>query len=846
VYAGKQFMDGVPVEYGLTRVLVLNTATDHRVVSVGAKLAQPPSGGFKPDAVGSADAVLAVQKMQAFQDLTIWGAPEMVVFTGQDEFDQPIEAVRAWKFTGEHANPEAMRTFTFFVDAASGDLVHARYDIHQIDVTGSVQAWVTPAPLGNAAADHAGNPPSLRGVPDIRVRINGSDATSAFTDDNGNFTIPWAGTTPVTVDCSVGNGEWVDVADAVGLALQSASASVTPGTPVNFILNGPTGRSEQTTAHVNAFTYVTLTHNHWKLYAPTSPVLDLNVVANTQVSGTCNAFFSPANLTTNYYNSGGGCNNTAFSSVVSHEYGHYIVNRLGLAQGGFGEGFGDTMSMMMYDDPVIGRFFQTTGNPVRTPDTANQQYPCTSTAVHTCGQILGNIVWEIRRSYGNLLGTTLGRELARQQHVDWARITTGGAGTNTLNSAHPLTVEQWLTIDDNDGNIGNGTPHYAQICGAFAQGGITCPPLDLIDFVYPDGLPTQISTSAGATFRVNVVAASAGTPQPGTGRLYYSVDGGAFTNVAMTQGAANQYTATIPAAACGSQVQYYVSAEAVGGTVVFDPALAPASSNSAIAGSSVTATFTDTFESAGAWVVGPNTATTGLWERGNPNGSAAQPEDDVTPGAGANCFFTGQAAAGAAVGTNDVDGGATVLTSPTFDATGGCTAFVEYWRWYNNSAGSAPYEDSLVVQISSNNGSTWTTLETIGPGSAANNVDVIGGWRFSQINLADVPGLARTSTMKVRFTAADAGSGSIVEAAVDDFRVVVVGNAGCVADVDDGSGTGTPDGGVTIDDLLYYLGIFEAGSVAADVDDGSGTGTPDGGVTIDDLLYFLTRFEAGC
>jgi hypothetical protein len=68
----------------------------------------------------------------------------------------------------------------------------------------------------------------------------------------------------------------------------------------------------------------------------------------------------------------------------------------------------------------------------------------------------------------------------------------------------------------------------------------------------------------------------------------------------------------------------------------------------------------------------------------------------------------------------------------------------------------------------------------------------------------------------------------------------------CVADMDDGSGTGTPDGGVTIDDLLYYLTVFEAGVIAADVDDGSGTGTPDGGVTIDDLLYYLVRFEAGC
>lgn len=72
------------------------------------------------------------------------------------------------------------------------------------------------------------------------------------------------------------------------------------------------------------------------------------------------------------------------------------------------------------------------------------------------------------------------------------------------------------------------------------------------------------------------------------------------------------------------------------------------------------------------------------------------------------------------------------------------------------------------------------------------------------------------------------------------------GTRRCPADVDDGSGIGVPDGGVTIDDLLYYIDIFAQGILAADVDDGSSTGTPDGGVTIDDLLYYLQRFEAGC
>lgn len=76
--------------------------------------------------------------------------------------------------------------------------------------------------------------------------------------------------------------------------------------------------------------------------------------------------------------------------------------------------------------------------------------------------------------------------------------------------------------------------------------------------------------------------------------------------------------------------------------------------------------------------------------------------------------------------------------------------------------------------------------------------------------------------------------------------LVYTGLPPCVADVDDGAGSGAPDGGVTIDDLLYYLGLFEAGDARADVDDGAGGGVPDGGVTIDDLLYYLVRFEGGC
>ncbi len=68
----------------------------------------------------------------------------------------------------------------------------------------------------------------------------------------------------------------------------------------------------------------------------------------------------------------------------------------------------------------------------------------------------------------------------------------------------------------------------------------------------------------------------------------------------------------------------------------------------------------------------------------------------------------------------------------------------------------------------------------------------------------------------------------------------------CPADYDDGSGTGSPDCAVDISDLLYYLGLFDAGSLDADLDDGSASGTRDCGVDISDLLYYLARFDLGC
>jgi hypothetical protein len=92
-------------------------------------------------------------------------------------------------------------------------------------------------------------------------------------------------------------------------------------------------------------------------------------------------------------------------------------------------------------------------------------------------------------------------------------------------------------------------------------------------------------------------------------------------------------------------------------------------------------------------------------------------------------------------------------------------------------------------------------------------------------------------------------TGAMLLAGATALRIEGTSGAMCRADLDDDGdfqNGGNPDGAVTIDDLLYFLVAFEAGSNRADLDNGTNTGVGDQAVTIDDLLYFLSRFESGC
>jgi hypothetical protein len=163
----------------------------------------------------------------------------------------------------------------------------------------------------------------------------------------------------------------------------------------------------------------------------------------------------------------------------------------------------------------------------------------------------------------------------------------------------------------------------------------------------------------------------------------------------------------------------------------------------------------------GWMVTNSPTLTDGAWNRDFPLGGGDRGDPPTDADGSGRLYLTDSAD-----GNSDVDGGSTTLTSPIMDATGG-DATLSYYRWYSNTFGADPMNDIFTVEISNNNGGTWQVLEIVGPSGP----EVSGGWFFKTWDIASV--ITPTNEMKVRFTAEDAGPGSVIEAGVDGVKIEV-------------------------------------------------------------------------
>lgn len=311
---------------------------------------------------------------------------------------------------------------------------------------------------------------------------------------------------------------------------------------------------------------------------------------------------------------------------------------------------------------------------------------------------------------------------------------------------------------------------------------------------------------------------------------------GPFTSVPLTATATDEagpvWSHTLPAGICGSVVQWYYTFPDTSETV---PAAGANGAFEAVA-RAATPVFSDDFETAGAWTVGdpvsPDSPGTGVWLRVDPRGTPDQAEYDHTPGTGTFCYVTGDAARGnATAATVDIK---TTLVSPLLDLSGTGSDIVEasFWLCFSNGRLGNP-DDPLAVEIAPDGDApmpTWTRVLTIAP--TAHPGQTTGGWVRHTVRLSDF--VAPSATTKLRFVAIDQQLPHLVEAGVDDLRIV---RSACVSPPCRADFAG--DGSASIDDLFLYLNAWFSGHAAADIDGVNG-------VVIDDLFLFLNAWFTGC
>jgi trimeric autotransporter adhesin len=348
-----------------------------------------------------------------------------------------------------------------------------------------------------------------------------------FTNSAGvyNYT---SGTATTTL-----SGRYVDIFDNCGaISNSSATGDIDLGGVNNqHDCTSGGGSPGNTPASRTAFYEVNKLAEQARGWLPANAWLQNTLITNVNINQTCNAFYSPGAGTINFYRSGGGCRNTGeIAAVFDHEWGHAMDdNDSGGALSNSSEGYADIASIYRLQASCVGHgFFQTlddgcgmtadgTGfnsneaqvgalhcdldcsgvrdadylkhNP-NTPDTA-LGFVCTSclTGSGPCGRQVHCAAAPTRQAAWDLVARDLtsapfsldsqtafivGNKLFYQGSGNvgtWHACTCGlsSSGCGATNG-----YMQWMTADDDNGNLNDGTPHMTAIAAAFNRHGIGC------------------------------------------------------------------------------------------------------------------------------------------------------------------------------------------------------------------------------------------------------------------------------------------------------------------------------------------------------------------------------------
>lgn len=594
-----------------------------------------------------------------------------------------------------------------FIAADDGEALKVVPTAHAID--GKVSGNVNIGPEPNTTTNQ-----ETVGLAGVRIRQNNSTgAILATTDADGNFSMAQAG--PLTLFVEL-RGAYCRVVNEGGTSTTFTQAGVTTGTPWNPLFNPL--KSEFTTAEVAGWHHVMKFRDWVKSVDPSDTTMDFEVRTEVNKNDlTCNAYWDGGAI--NLERSDGGCTNTCYLDVVQHEEGHWANSEYnGNVSGAFHEGNADNFAYYINDDPCLTSFFGSgclrtalQASVKKCPTDGDES--CNGGASHTEGQALASAVWAVRSRLEAALGDAQSDLIADNLFLAWMQAYDDQAILNVI-------LHHWLVLDDDNGNLNDGTPHLAHIYGGFND--------------YDWSLAPEIAISAAPADHSSIgdlqsVQIKALVNPFGQGlasvRVDYSTNGVSYTSIPMTAtGLPNEYMATIPGVTSPNTIQWYVRAENSSNEVAFLPKENQASPRFYHVGQVVTI-HQNNFEGGTdeGWThVNLAGANGDQWQRNNPANSESS--DDP------NSAFSGTRVWGTDLSASGTDGeyeqdSSGELRSPSFNLSAATNVRLQYRRWLTVESGQF---DQATIRV---NGTTVYQNPTSG-----NLIDT--SWILHDVNLTTI------------------------------------------------------------------------------------------------------------
>ncbi|MCI4398443.1 MAG: hypothetical protein JHC34_06330, partial [Acidobacteria bacterium] len=343
-------------------------------------------------------------------------------------------------------------------------------------------------------------------------------ASSTYADAAGNYSA-----TSGTMTCTLA-GKYVKVSDSCGSISLSgtAPADLSFGTSSGTDCTTPgVGGAGNTHAARSTYYHLTLWKEKAMAWLPNNSWLKGQLTDKVNLSQTCNAYWDGTGV--NFFKSGGGCSNTGeLPTVFLHEVGHGLDANDGSPSStvGSSEMYADTNAILMTHQSCIGVNFipgqqcsgygnactactgirdaDYTKHSSQTPAKPSQLggstgYHCSKDSSYPgpCGYE-GHCESYIMSEADYTLGANTTYGLPSKSGMDaqtaWfimdrlfylSRPTAGDAYTcSSTSTANGCGTSNWfmcyLAVDDDNGNLSDGTPHGAEIYKALNLHGVAC------------------------------------------------------------------------------------------------------------------------------------------------------------------------------------------------------------------------------------------------------------------------------------------------------------------------------------------------------------------------------------